>query len=76
MGDRWYNTSVNGGELSDSRYVWIPIEFGSDNRIAIRDYSDWTLDELGAKENLLIAGTLYGTSVIWGILIELMGIVL
>ena len=30
----------------------------------------------GAKENLLIAGTLYGTSVIWGILIELMGIVL
>lgn len=30
----------------------------------------------GAKENLLIAGTLYGTSVIWGILIELMGVVL
>ncbi len=28
------------------------------------------------KRNLLIAGTLYGTSVIWGIQIELMGIVL
>lgn len=30
----------------------------------------------GVKENLLIAGTLYGTSVIWGILIEFMGIIL
>lgn len=56
MGDRWYNTSVNGGDLSDSRYVWLPIEFGSNDRIAIRDYNDWTLEELGAKENLVING--------------------
>lgn len=48
MGDRWYNPD-NGAKLSDSRYVWLPIEFGSDNTILIRDYSDWTLDELEGK---------------------------
>ncbi len=56
MGDRWYNSGVNGGELSDSRYVWLPVEFGTDNRIALRDYNDWTLEELGGKDNLLING--------------------
>ena len=30
----------------------------------------------GVKENLAIAGTLYGVSVFWGILIEWVGIVL
>lgn len=48
MGDRWYNPD-NGAKLSDSRYVWLPIEFGSDNTIMIKDYSDWTLDELKGK---------------------------
>ena len=48
MGDRWYNPD-NGAKLSDSRYVWLPIEFGSDNTIMIKNYSDWTLDELKGK---------------------------
>jgi|GEM_PF-686568 len=48
MGDRWYNPD-NGAKLSDSRYVWLPIEFGSNNTIAIRNYSNWTLDELEGK---------------------------
>lgn len=48
MGDRWYNPD-NGAKLSDSRYVWLPIEFGSGNTIMIKNYSDWTLDELKGK---------------------------
>ena len=37
MGDRWYNPD-NGKDLSDSRYVWLPIEFGANNTIAIKNY--------------------------------------
>ena len=48
MGDRWYNPD-NGKDLSDSRYVWLPIEFGANNTIAIKNYKDWTLDELEDK---------------------------
>ena len=48
MGDRWYNPDT-GADISDSRYVWLPIEFGSDNTIMIKDYSNWTLDELKGK---------------------------
>ncbi len=44
MGDRW-----NSGDLSDSRYVWLPVEFLSGNKIALRSYSNWTLDELENK---------------------------
>ncbi|MEY8517354.1 discoidin domain-containing protein [Lachnospiraceae bacterium 29-84] len=43
MGDRWRNPD-NGGSLRDSRYVWLPVEFLSGNKIALRRYSDWTLD--------------------------------
>lgn len=45
MGDRWYNPDT-GADISDSRYVWLPIEFGADNTIMIKDYSNWTLDKL------------------------------
>ena len=41
MGDRW-----NAGYLRDSRYVWLPVEFQGDGRIALRRYENWTLDEL------------------------------
>lgn len=44
MGDHW-----NSGDLSESRYVWLPIEFLPDDKIAIGRYSDWTLDELEGK---------------------------
>ena len=44
MGDRW-----NAGDLSESRYVWLPIEFQPENQIVLRRYANWTLDELEGK---------------------------
>ena len=44
MGDRW-----NSGDLSESRYVWLPVEFLAGNKIALRSYSNWTLEELENK---------------------------
>ncbi len=52
MGDRWKNSEVpeNGpGTLKDSRYVWLPVEFIGDGQIALRRYSDWTLEDLEGK---------------------------
>ena len=45
MGDRWNNPDY-GGDLSDSRYVWIPVEFKPGNEIVLRKYENWTLDKL------------------------------
>lgn len=61
MGDRWFNPDT-GGDLSDSRYVWLPIEFGSDNTIMIKDYSNWTLDELEGKGAISVETELPETS--------------
>lgn len=44
MGDRW-----NAGDLSESRYVWLPVEFQEGNKIALRRYENWTLEELNDK---------------------------
>lgn len=44
MGDRWTRST-----LHDSRYVWIPVEFQPDSKIALRRYSNWTLSELEGK---------------------------
>lgn len=44
MGDRW-----NAGDLSESRYVWLPVEFQPDNKIALRRYENWTLEDLEGK---------------------------
>ncbi|ALS01207.1 hypothetical protein ATZ33_07445 [Enterococcus silesiacus] len=41
MGDRW-----NSWDLSESRYVWLPIEFKPGNQLAIRRADHWTLDQL------------------------------
>lgn len=41
MGDRW-----NSWDLSESRYVWLPIEFKPENQLAIRRAEHWTLDQL------------------------------
>ena len=41
MGDRW-----NAGDLSESRYVWLPVEFTAEGRIALGRYENWTLDVL------------------------------
>lgn len=44
MGDRW-----NADDLSESRYVWLPVEFQDGNRLVLRPYSNWTLKELDNK---------------------------
>ncbi len=44
MGDRWSNPD-KGYQLRDSRYVWIPVEFKPDNKIALKRYSNWKLDD-------------------------------
>lgn len=44
MGDRW-----NAGDLSESRYVWIPVEFKPDNKIELKRYENWTLEDLNGK---------------------------
>ena len=49
MGDRWTDDGVSNSLSAHPRYVWLPIEFGPDNTIMIKDYSDWTLDELEGK---------------------------
>ena len=53
MGDRWYNPD-NGKDLSDSRYVWLPIEFGANNTIALKNYANWTKKELDNKGALTL----------------------
>ncbi|MHA7965535.1 S-layer homology domain-containing protein [Paenibacillus sp. CAU 1782] len=41
MGDRW-----NKNDLKNSRYVWLPIEFGQGDEIVLRWHDEWTLEEL------------------------------
>lgn len=53
MGDRWHNPDT-GGDLSDSRYVWLPVEFGEGQTLSLKAYSDWTLDELENKGKISI----------------------
>ncbi len=45
MGDRWRNPD-KGQKLRDSRYVWLPIEFTSEEEIVLRPYTDWSLELL------------------------------
>lgn len=44
MGDRW-----NAGDLSESRYVWLPMEFGQDDTLKINRNDNWKLEELEGK---------------------------
>ncbi|MCR5657597.1 MAG: family 43 glycosylhydrolase [Butyrivibrio sp.] len=48
MGDRWFNPD-DGKDLSDSRYVWLPVEFTDGEKIALKGVSDWTLEDLEGK---------------------------
>ncbi|MBE5871087.1 MAG: hypothetical protein E7294_07505 [Lachnospiraceae bacterium] len=52
MGDRWYNPD-KGYDLKDSRYVWLPVEFGVNNTMMLKDYKCWTKDELGKNTKVL-----------------------
>ncbi len=53
MGDRW-ELSSNGSAGPDSRYVWLPIEFGEEHDITIRWYDEWNLSDLENKGKLEI----------------------
>ncbi|KIJ41201.1 carbohydrate-binding module family 35 protein, partial [Sphaerobolus stellatus SS14] len=39
MGDRW-----DGNALGDSRYVWLPITFGSNRSVQLQWHDVWTID--------------------------------
>lgn len=41
MGDRW-----NAGDLSESRYVWLPVIFKEDGGIELKRYDNWKLEEV------------------------------
>ncbi len=40
MGDRW-----NSDNLSDSRYIWLPIEFDNEGRMELRWQDEWRYEE-------------------------------
>ncbi|HUC92840.1 MAG TPA: family 43 glycosylhydrolase [Paenibacillus sp.] len=41
MGDRWISN-----DLKQSKYIWLPIEFGQNDEIMLKWYDEWTLDKL------------------------------
>ncbi|WP_160724309.1 family 43 glycosylhydrolase [Bacillus sp. USDA818B3_A] len=41
MADRW-----KASDLKDSRYIWLPIEFGQGDEISLQWYDEWKLDTL------------------------------
>ena len=51
MGDRWSSSDVSGtsGDLRDSRYVWLPVEFDQNGKMILRYYDEWTLEDLEFK---------------------------
>ncbi|MDO7907872.1 family 43 glycosylhydrolase [Paenibacillus sp. JX-17] len=49
MGDRW-----NEGNLKDSRYIWLPIEFGTDDSIMLKWYDSWQLDLLNGMGRIQV----------------------
>ena len=51
MGDRWSSTEVSGtsGDLRDSRYVWLPVEFDQNGKMVLKYYDEWTLEDLNFK---------------------------
>ena len=48
MGDHWTDDNTNNLSAHPT-YMWLPIEFGMDNTIALKNYSDWKLEELEGK---------------------------
>jgi len=51
MGDRWSSPDVAGttGDLRDSRYVWLPVEFDQNGNMMLKYYDEWTLEDLEFK---------------------------
>ncbi|MBB3108894.1 hypothetical protein FHS18_000946 [Paenibacillus phyllosphaerae] len=53
MGDRW-----NEGDLKNSRYIWLPIEFGQQDEIALRWYDEWSLADLDRMGRVTVNSSL------------------
>ncbi|WP_141499624.1 S-layer homology domain-containing protein [Paenibacillus luteus] len=49
MGDRW-----NKNDLANSRYIWLPIEFGQNDEITLRWHDEWSLDLLDGMGKVAI----------------------
>lgn len=47
MGDRW-----NSGNLKDSRYIWLPLEFDQEGDMMLKWYDKWDLSDLDNKGKL------------------------
>ncbi|WP_052088448.1 glycoside hydrolase family 43 protein [Paenibacillus wynnii] len=53
MGDRWKSS-----DLADSRYIWLPVEFGQDDQIILKWYDQWNLSLLNRMGRITINTTL------------------
>ncbi|MFD0693940.1 OmpL47-type beta-barrel domain-containing protein [Paenibacillus sp. GCM10027628] len=69
MGDRW-----NESNLKDSRYIWLPIEFGQNDEITLKWYDQWNLELLNRMGRVTV-DTVLPTRVTVGQLPELPGII-
>lgn len=49
MGDRWIESN-----LKDSRYIWLPIEFGQNDEILLKWYSEWKLELLDSMGKITV----------------------
>ncbi|MNO79293.1 hypothetical protein D3C76_704570 [compost metagenome] len=49
MGDRWKSS-----DLADSRYIWLPLEFGQDDQVILRWYDEWDLSLLNRMGRITI----------------------
>lgn len=57
MGDRWKES-----DLGDSRYIWLPLEFGPNNQLMLKWYDEWQLPLLDAMGSIDIATSLPKTA--------------
>ncbi|GEM_PF-5600093 len=53
MGDRWKES-----DLGDSRYIWLPLEFGPNNQLMLKWYDEWQLPLLDSMGSIEIVSTL------------------
>jgi len=49
MGDRW-----NRNDLGNSRYIWLPIEFGQEEEIVLNWYDEWNMEILNKMGKVTI----------------------
>lgn len=52
LGDRWNYKDVS--HIGDSRYVFLPVDFGANNSMILHDVKNWSLDRLGQNPGFTI----------------------